>query len=63
MGERLLKYFQFVGEKAGLQGKLELAKATNMAVSQAANVPDDIVNLEMFREAVSHIVEETPPNF
>jgi hypothetical protein len=63
MGKRLLKYYQFVGEKAGLNGKVKLAKSTRITLTQAAREPDDIVNLEMFRNAVAEIVNEPPPNF
>ena len=63
MGKRLLQYYQFVGEKAGLDGKVKLAKSTKISLTQAARAPDNIVNLELFRTAVADIVEEPPPNY
>lgn len=63
MGKRLLQYYQFVGEKAGLNGKVKLARSTKITLTQAAREPDDVVNLELFRTAVQEIVNEVPPNY
>ncbi len=63
MGKRLLQYYQFVGEKVGLNGKVKLARSTKISLTQAAREPDDVVNLELFRTAVQEIVNEVPPNY
>jgi hypothetical protein len=63
MGKRLLQYYQFVGEKVGLNGKVKLARSTKISLTQAAREPDDVVNLELFRTAVQEIVNEVPPDY
>lgn len=63
MAERLIKYYNYVGETVGLTGKMKLAQATNIPVSRAAMEPDNIENLDKFRRAVEEIVGEPPPNF
>jgi hypothetical protein len=61
MGEKLMEYYSFVEEQAGLSGKIELAKETNLPGTKAATAPDSPENLEQFRIAVEKITGERPP--
>lgn len=61
MGEKLMEMYSFVEEHAGLSGKIELAKETNLPGTKAATAPDSEENLERFREAVAEITGEEPP--
>ncbi|MBN2526866.1 MAG: hypothetical protein JXR76_10775 [Deltaproteobacteria bacterium] len=60
MGQQLLKYYSYVGQKAGVEGKIRLAQTTHITVSMATTAPDDAVNLKIFQEAVDHIVGQAP---
>jgi len=62
MGEILLKYYQFVGDKRGIEGKLKLAQSTRMPSSVAAMQPDSSENVELFRKAVKDITGQDPGN-
>ncbi len=40
MGQKLEKYYELVGQKAGLQGKMRLAMKTNVPSAKAKEAPD-----------------------
>jgi hypothetical protein len=61
MAEKLLKYYELVGAKGGLQAQMRLAMKTNMAMSRAKEAPDSAENLEKFYEAVREIVGSDLP--
>ena len=61
MGEKLMKYYSLVEEKEGYNGKIELAKKTNLPGTKASTAPDSTENIQMFRDAVEDILGEEPP--
>ncbi len=61
MGEKLMEFYSVVEEREGLSGKIELAKQTNLPGTKAATAPDSAENVERFREAVTDILGEEPP--
>ncbi|MEZ3114613.1 hypothetical protein RYH80_01580 [Halobaculum sp. MBLA0147] len=61
MGEKLMEYYSIVEDEAGLSGKIELAKQTNLPGTKAATEPDSEENLELFRDALEEILDEEPP--
>ncbi len=63
MAEKLIKYYNFVAEKKGLQGKIELAKLTLMPGPKAAMEPDSPENISKFRAAVEKVTGEAAPKF
>lgn len=63
MGEKLMEYYSFVEEHEGLDGKIELAKQTNLPGTKAATEPDSEENIQRFREAIEEITGEQPPRF
>ncbi len=63
MGERLLRYYKYIGEKQGLDGKRKLAFATGLPSIVAATEPDSRENLEAFKKAVEEITQQPPPEF
>jgi hypothetical protein len=63
MGERLLKYYQFISMEKGLQGKVELAKETKVPSANAAMEPDSPDKIKLFQEAVRKITGKPAPMF
>jgi hypothetical protein len=63
MGERLLRYYKYVGDQAGLDGKRRLAFATGLPSIVAGTEPDSPENVEAFKKAVEEITERPPPEF
>ena len=63
MGERLIRYYMYIGERAGLDGKRKLAFATGLPSILAATEPDSKENLEAFKKAVEEITQAPPPEF
>ena len=61
MGEKMLKYYKYVADQAGLQGKTRLAIETKIPSTKAALAPDTPANLALFREAVAKITERSAP--
>ncbi len=61
MGERLLNYYKYVGDRCGREGKLELARSTKIPATKAALEPDSKENIELFRKAVESITGESAP--
>lgn len=55
MGDKLLKYYEFVKEKARLEGAMRLAMKTKIPSTRAQSEPDSPENLRQFREAVKEI--------
>jgi hypothetical protein len=58
-----MKYYQYVAEQAGLQGKVKLAQITNIPSSKAAIDPDTQDAIQKFKEAVSQITGKPAPSF
>jgi hypothetical protein len=63
MGERLLMYYKYIGEKQGLDGKRQLAFATGLPSIIAATEPDTREKLEAFKKAVEEITQTPAPEF
>lgn len=63
MGEKLIRYYEYVGEELGVGGKVELAQMTKLPSRRASTVPDSEEHLERFREAVAELTGEEPPQF
>ena len=63
MGERLLKYYQYVDGQKGLSGKIQLAQATKIPSVNAAMAPDSEDNLKRFRDEVTKITGKPAPVF
>lgn len=61
IGEELMKYYSYIGDKKGHSGKMELAKETKMPETKASTASDKKENVEMFREAIEEILGESPP--
>ncbi len=61
MGSKLLKCYEFVESKGGMQGKMRLAMMTGIASGKAAGEADSDENVEKFRAAVKEITGEAPP--
>jgi len=63
MAERLLLYYKYIGEKAGLDGKRQLAFATGLPSILAATEPDTPERLRAFKKAVEEITQKPAPEF
>ncbi|MDQ2052536.1 XylR N-terminal domain-containing protein [Natronolimnohabitans sp. A-GB9] len=61
IGEELMKYYSYMGDKKGHTGKMELAKKTRMPETKASTASDRKENIEMFREAIEEIIGKRPP--
>lgn len=63
MADRLMRYYQYVGEQAGLNGKVRLAQMTNIPSSKAAIEPDTQDAIQKFKEAISQITGKAAPAY
>lgn len=63
MAEKLLKYYKYCFETAGIQGKIDLAKATKVPSNQAALAPDSPENIALFKQVVEQITGRPAPSF
>ena len=63
MGQKLMKYYQYVKDEKGYEGKVELAKKTRIPSLAAANVDDSLENISKFKEVVQKITGKAAPNF
>ena len=61
MGEKLMEYYEYMNERDGLKGKMELAKATNLPSTKASTAEDSEENVQLLREAIQEITGERPP--
>lgn len=62
MGKKLVQYYQFVEEKAGLVGKVRLAMMTGIPSQAARFTPDSPENLLKFKEMLKDILGEDAPD-
>jgi len=60
-GEKLIEYYNYMEEKEGLEGKIKLAKETNLPETKASTAVDSKENIQMFRQAIEDILGEQPP--
>ena len=52
MGEIMLKYFKFVGDEAGVEGRMKLSQLTKTNSIRAATADDSNENIDAFKKAV-----------
>ena len=60
-GDKLMEYYSYMEEQQGLEGKIELAKETNLPETKASTAVDSKENIRMFREAIEEILGKQPP--
>lgn len=63
MGKRLEKYYDFIEEQMGREGKIELAKLTTIPSVVAPSLPDSEENIQKFRQAIEKIIGIEAPFF
>jgi hypothetical protein len=63
MAEKLMRYYKFVEDRMGLEGKQRLARLTLIPSIIAATEPDSDENIARFRDAVKQLTGETPPQY
>jgi hypothetical protein len=56
MGKLLLKIYQIVEEKGGLQGRFTLASKTGISRQQAAAIRDKAAIVKQFKQVASDIL-------
>jgi hypothetical protein len=61
MGEKLLKLYKYMDEKAGLEGKMKLAVETKIPTIKASMEPDSPENIARFEAAILKITGSPPP--
>lgn len=59
-GEKLMEYYNFMEEQEGLDGKIQLAKETNLPETKASTAVDSKENIQMFQQAIKDILGEHP---
>lgn len=62
MGERLIRIYEIVTEKIGLQGRLELASRTGISMTEAARIKDTEELIETFKKEAGDIYEKMMKN-
>ena len=62
MAERLLKYYKYVQDTLGLDGKMQLAKETKIPSTQAALERDTPETIQRFKTAVAKITQKPAPD-
>jgi hypothetical protein len=63
MAEKLMKYYAYVGQEAGMGAKIKLATATKIPSTKAAMEPDSPENISAFRTAIEEITGKPAPHF
>jgi hypothetical protein len=61
MSEKLLRYYQYVGDIKGFNGKMQLAIETKIPSTVAATMPDTPDAIQIFRQAVEKITGKQAP--
>lgn len=62
MGERLVRIYEIVTERIGLQGRLELASRTGISMNEAARIKDTEELVEKFKQEAGLIYEKMMNN-
>ena len=57
MGKILLRIYQIVEEKGGLQGRLRLASKTGISRQQATEIRDKAAIVKQFKSVASEILQ------
>ena len=63
MADKLMKYYQYVDQEAGMAGKIKLAQMTKTPSTKAATQPDTPEILLQFKEAISKITGKPAPSY
>ena len=63
MAEKLLRYYSFINEAKGMEGKILLAKETKIPSVKAAMEPDSPENIRVFINAIKKITGKPAPAF
>ena len=63
MADRLMKYYQYVAEQAGLGGKIKLAQITQVPSTKAAMEADTPEAIQRFQAAIQEITGKPAPPF
>jgi hypothetical protein len=63
MGDKLVKYYELVSAKGGMQAKMRLAMKTAIPSTRALEQPDSAENLQKFYEAARDILGADVPKF
>ena len=61
MGQKLLSYYKYVADTAGMSGKVKLAQETKIPSTRAAMEPDSDANVALFRAAVAVVTGKPAP--
>jgi hypothetical protein len=63
MGERLMKYYQYVGDLQGADGRMKLAKLTQIPSITAAIKDDTAELISAFKKVIQQMTGKTAPEF
>lgn len=63
MGVVLLKYYKYVADEQGLQGKIALAQKSKIPAIQAATSPDSPENIDLFMKIIKEITGKSAPAY
>lgn len=59
----LLKYYKYIREVAGFEGKIDLATTTKIPSTKAAIEPDTPENIKLFKNTIEKITGKPAPDF
>ena len=63
MAEKLIQYYKYVKDEAGLDGQMKLAITTKIPSTKAALEPDSPDNIAAFKKAIQDITGKPAPSF
>jgi len=63
MAEKLVKYYKYIGDSMGIDGRMKLAFETKIPSLSAANIPDSSENIEKFKKAIQTLTGKPAPNY
>ncbi len=63
MGEKILKYFNYIAKLEGFKGKIKLSQKIKIPITQAAMMPDTPEYMELFKNALEELTGRPVPNF
>ncbi len=61
MGQKLVKYYDYVAKNGGLPVQMRLAMATGVTSASAATAPDTPDVIEKFKKAIKQITGKDAP--
>ena len=63
MGDKLLKYYDWLATEGGLLAQMKLAKETSIPSDKAAVTPDSPELVKKFQQIASQIADKPAPKF